>query len=109
MHRNDHILEKINNVQDKRMTGHLTLEKAGSEITLYFHDGLMEAAQDVIVMTGDALAVQKVLSDAMEKNPALASAPAVKAHALYSLPAYVDSGVMEYPTLLRRWADVLAR
>jgi hypothetical protein len=34
---------------------------------------------------------------------------AVKAHAVYSLPGYIDSSVIEYPLILRRWADVLGR
>jgi hypothetical protein len=84
-------------------------EPAKGHYTIRKLDGLVEAAPDAIVVTGDALAVQKVLSGAVEKNPALADVPAVKAHAVYSLPAYVDSGVIEYPTLLRRWADVLSK
>jgi hypothetical protein len=72
-------------------------------------DGLVAAAPEAIVMTGDPIAVQKALAEAIRKNPALAEVPAIKAHAVYSLPGYIDSGVIEYPHILRRWADVLAR
>jgi hypothetical protein len=83
-------------------------EPAKGHYTIRKLDGLVEAAPDAIVMTGDALAVQKVLSDAIKKNPALAQVPAIKSRAVYSLPAYVDAGIMEYPMVLRRWADVLS-
>jgi hypothetical protein len=72
-------------------------------------DGLIAAAPDAIVMTGDAIAVQKVLAAAIHKNPVLGDVPAIKAHAIYSLPGYIDSNVIEYPLVLRRWADALSR
>jgi hypothetical protein len=72
-------------------------------------DGLIAAAPEAIVMTGDAIAVQKVLADAVNSNPSLAEVPAIKAHAIYSLPGYIDSSVVEYPLILRRWADALGR
>ena len=72
-------------------------------------DGLTAAAPDAVVMTGDAIAVQKALVKAVRENPALADVPAIRAHAVYSLPGYIDSGVIEYPMALRRWADVLER
>lgn len=71
-------------------------------------DGLVAAAPDAIVMTGDAVAVQKAIAKALKENPALAHVPAIRAHAVYSLPGYVGAGVMEYPQILRRWADLLA-
>ena len=80
--------------------GHIAIRKL---------DGLIEAAPDAIVMTGDAIAVQKALAAALAKSPDLARVPALKNHAVYSLPGYIDSSVMEYPQILRRWADVLAR
>ena len=72
-------------------------------------DGLVAAAPEAIVMTGEAIAVQKVLAEAMRKNPALAEVPAIQAHAIYSLPGYIDSSVIEYPLILRHWADALSR
>ena len=80
--------------------GHIAIRKL---------DGLIAAAPDAIVMTGDALAVQKALASALAKSPALAGVPALKNHAVYSLPGYIDSSVVEYPRILRKWADVLAR
>ncbi|MCJ8499761.1 ABC transporter substrate-binding protein [Desulfatitalea alkaliphila] len=70
-------------------------------------DPLVEAAPDVIVMTGNAFAVQKALAEAVRQMPALAEVPALKNHRLFSLPAYVDAGVIEYPDVLRTWADAL--
>lgn len=70
--------------------------------------GLIAAAPDAIIMTGDAKAVQKAIHRAVKKNPALAGVPALKAHALFSLPGYVDSSVMEYPGVLKQWAGFLA-
>jgi hypothetical protein len=84
----------------KPSKGHVTVRKL---------DGLIKAAPDAIVMTGDAVAVQKLLAKAIRKNPALGDVPAVKAHAVYNLPNYIDSSVIEYPLILRRWADVLER
>ena len=72
-------------------------------------DGLIEAAPDAIVMTGDAVAVQKALAQEIHKNPALGNVTAIKAHAVYSLPGYIDSSVIEYPLILRRWTDMLGR
>ncbi|SMC39154.1 substrate-binding protein [Desulfocicer vacuolatum DSM 3385] len=70
--------------------------------------GLIAAAPDAIIMTGDAQAVQKAIYRAVKKNPALAGVPALKGHALFSLPGYVDASVMEYPGVLKQWADFLA-
>jgi ABC-type Fe3+-hydroxamate transport system substrate-binding protein len=72
-------------------------------------DGLIASAPDAIVMTGDAIAVQKVLADAVHNNPALSEVPAIHAHAIFSLPGYIDSSVIEYPLILRRWADALGQ
>jgi len=71
-------------------------------------DALAKARPDVIVMTGDAFAVQKALCAEIRKHPALAELPAVKNHAIYNLPFYGDSSVIEYPAILRQWALALA-
>ena len=71
-------------------------------------DGLVRAEPDIIVMTGDTFAVQKALSGAMRRNPALAQVPAIKNLAIYSLPFYGDSSVIEYPAILRQWTDALS-
>ena len=71
-------------------------------------DGLVKANPDVIVMTGHALAVQRALSAAVKKHPAIANVPAIKSLAIYSLPFYADSSVIEYPAILRQWTDALS-
>ncbi len=65
------------------------------------------AKPDVIVMTGNPFAVQKALAAAVKKNPALVNVPAIKNTAIYSLPFYADSSVIEYPAILRQWTDAL--
>ncbi len=70
-------------------------------------DALVRAKPDVIVMTGNAFAVQKALSSAIMRNPALAAVPAIKNLAIYSLPFYADSSVIEYPGILKTWANAL--
>ncbi len=70
-------------------------------------DRLIKAKPDIIVMTGNAFAVQKALSGAMRRNPALADVPAIKNLAIYNLPFYADSSVIEYPAILRTWANAL--
>ncbi len=71
-------------------------------------DALLKAKPDVIVMTGNPFAVQKALAAAVKKNPALANVPAIKDTAIYSLPFYADSSVIEYPAILRQWTDALS-
>jgi len=71
-------------------------------------DALTIAKSDVIVMTGNPFAVQKALSAGVKKYPALANVPAIKNTAIYSLPFYADSSVIEYPAILRQWADALS-
>ncbi|RZB30063.1 MAG: hypothetical protein SRB1_02343 [Desulfobacteraceae bacterium Eth-SRB1] len=70
-------------------------------------DALVRAKPDIIVMTGNPFAVQKALAAAVEKNPALANVPAIKDLAIYSLPFYGDSSVIEYPGILKTWANAL--
>jgi hypothetical protein len=91
---------KVYKAGKKPSKGHVAVRKL---------EGLIAAAPEAIVMTGDALAVQKSLAKAVDSNPALAEVPAIKAHAVYSLPGYIDSSVVEYPLILRRWADALGR
>ncbi len=69
--------------------------------------GLAKARPDVIVMTGDAFAVQAALHEAVLKNPALGGIPALKNTAVYSLPFYGDSSILEYPQIFRQWAKAL--
>jgi hypothetical protein len=70
-------------------------------------NALAKAKPDIIVMTGNHFAVQKALAAAVKKNPTLANVPAIKDLAIYSLPFYGDSSVIEYPAILRQWTDAL--
>ncbi len=70
-------------------------------------DPMLGNAPDVIAIFGNAYAVQKALAAAVRQNPALTKVPAIKNHAVFALPQYVDSGVLEYPRSLFLWADAL--
>lgn len=70
--------------------------------------GLIKAQPDVIVATGDSAGVQLALKAALKKNPKLAEVPAVRDMAVFSLPTYVDSGVVEYPGVFSRWQNALS-
>ncbi len=59
------------------------------------------------VMTGNAYAVQKILADYLKTHPALATVPAIKNMAVYHLPIYVDSSLLEFPEILAQWAVAL--
>ncbi len=68
---------------------------------------LLEANPDVIVVTGNGYAVQKALADYMQANPELAKVTAIKNHAIFHLPLYVDSSVLEFPQILLQWSMAL--
>jgi len=91
-------------VNGKTQKGHYPVVGNKDEMLLA---PLIKANPDVIVITGDAYAVQKALREQTQKNPALADVTAIKNWAVYSLPFYVDSSVLEYPTILRQWAAAL--
>jgi len=95
----------FNSANGKAVEGHYQVAKSKGRMVL---DPLVKANPDIIVMTGDAFAVQKVIAEALRSTPALADVPAIKAHALFSLPVYVDSSVVEYPQILRLWANALS-
>ncbi len=65
---------------------------------------LLKANPDVIVVTGSSYAAQKALADYMRVNPEVAKIPAIKNQAIYHLPLYVDSSVIEFPHILLQWA-----
>ena len=69
---------------------------------------LQIAKPDIIIMTGNYFAVQKALAAEVRKNPALTSVPAIKNLAIYGLPFYGDSSVIEYPAILRQWTNALS-
>jgi len=68
---------------------------------------LADIRPDILVLTGDADAVQRKLMRAGARNPAFAEIPAIANGAVFALPAYYDSNVIEYPAVLRRWAVTL--
>jgi len=84
--------------------GHYPVAKKRSGFIL---DPMIEAKPDIIVITGNVYAVQKVLASSIKNNPAFADVPAIKNMAIYNLPFYVDSSVIEFPDMLRQWAVAL--
>jgi len=70
---------------------------------------LTAAAPDAIIITGDGFAVQKALALAIAENPELAAVPAIKNQAVYNLPGFIQSSLIEYPSILAQWAFVLER
>lgn len=85
-------------VNKKINKGHFIIRNLGA---------LIQAKPDVVVITGNAFAVQKALATQVKKNPALAQVPAIKNASVYSLTRYVDSSVIEYPAILRQWTAAL--
>ncbi|NDV28569.1 ABC transporter substrate-binding protein [Desulfovibrio sp. JC010] len=69
---------------------------------------LDQANPDVIVITGDADAVQRAIAKALKDKPSLAEVPAIKNGAVICLPMYVDSSVLEYPKIFRQWKNALS-
>lgn len=89
----------------KAAKGYFTAPKRKHGVHL---DAMLTNAPDVIAIFGNVYAVQKALATAVRANPTLAKIPAIRNHAIYVLPQYVDSGVLEYPEALTLWADALA-
>ncbi len=85
--------------------GHYPVRKTKTGMTLA---PLIVANPDVIIATGDALAVQKSLAYYLKVNPKLAEVTALKNAAVYSLPLYCDSSVLEYPAILSKWTAALS-
>ncbi|MUM76263.1 ABC transporter substrate-binding protein [Pseudodesulfovibrio sp. F-1] len=69
--------------------------------------GLKQANPDVIVMVGNAFAVQKALQGALVRDPGLADVPAIKNRAVFTLPFYVAADLLDYPDFLRQWTLAL--
>jgi ABC-type Fe3+-hydroxamate transport system substrate-binding protein len=86
---------------DKKPTkGHFTIRKL---------DSLVAALPDAIIITGDGFAIQKALSCALADNPDLLKVPALRNQAIYNLPGFIQSSLVEYPSILAQWAFVLKR
>lgn len=86
--------------------GHYAVRKIRGEADL---SPLIAANPDVLVLTGDAMAVQQALARQIEATPPLKDVKAVRDMAVYALPLYMDSSVIEYPQILRKWAVALGR
>ncbi len=90
----------------KPAKGHYPVKKTRKGMVL---DPLLKANPDVIIVTGDAFAVQKALADYGKSHPQLSEVKAIKNMAVFALPLYVDSGVIEYPAVLKKWKVALSR
>ncbi|MGD9158811.1 MAG: ABC transporter substrate-binding protein [Desulfobacteraceae bacterium] len=82
----------------KATKGHVTFRK---------FDGLVKAAPDAIIITGDIASVQKAIANAVKNNKAIADVPAIKDMKVFGLPAYIDANVIEYPMILGKWTNTL--
>jgi ABC-type Fe3+-hydroxamate transport system substrate-binding protein len=86
--------------------GHYPVKKKKSGLVL---DPLLAADPDAIILLGDAFSVQRVFADYGAAHPEFAKLKAIRSGAVYALPAYYDSGVLEYPKVLSKWTVALAR
>ena len=90
------------------------LKKAGDKgrhgfLSVRSLEPLVGINPDALVLTGDADAVQRLLAREARRNPALKDVEAIASGAVFALPAYTDSEVVEYPSILRRWATALEK
>jgi ABC-type Fe3+-hydroxamate transport system substrate-binding protein len=97
--------EAFNTKGEKPDKGHYMVRKTKNGFDL---SPLIAADPDVIIGTGDCFAVQKAIAAYAVKHPEIKNIKAVKNMAVYALPGYIDSGVIEYPSVLRKWAVALA-
>jgi len=102
----ENVGDVLNVKGDKPSKGHFMIRKSRHGFDL---SPLVKADPDVIVATGDCFAVQKALADYASQHPELMNVKALRDMAVFALPAYVDSGVIEYPAVLRKWAVALGR
>ena len=84
--------------------GHYQVKKTKNGFDL---SPLVKADPEAIVMTGDSFAVQRSLADYQSADPGMAKLKAFSGMAFYALPTYVDSSVLEYPQILRKWIVAL--
>ncbi len=89
----------------KMAKGYYPVRKSKNGMVL---DPLVKVNPDIIVLTGNSYAVEKNLYACLKKNPALADVPAIKNMAVYHLPLYVDSSVLEFPQILLQWGMALS-
>jgi hypothetical protein len=84
--------------KNKISKGHLAIRKI---------DKVLAANPDVIVITGDSIAVQTAIARAVAKHPELSDTPALKHQAVFSLPFYSDADPLAYPNILMQWITAL--
>jgi len=70
---------------------------------------IARANPDIIVKCGNPYPVERGFAKALKKYPELSSVPAIKNHAVYTLPGYIDSSVTRYPMVLSTWIDAICR
>ena len=70
---------------------------------------IVKAGPDIIVKCGNPYPVERGFAKALKKYPELSSVPAIKNHAVYTLPVYIDSSVTQYPMVLSTWIDAICR
>lgn len=68
---------------------------------------LVKANPEIIIATGDTFAVQKALENYSQTDPKFKKVKAVQNMCIYGLPGYIDSGIIEYPKVLRKWVVAL--
>ena len=68
---------------------------------------VLKANPDIIVKYGNPCAVEKSLARALKRRPELAKVTAIKNHAIYTLPFYMDFSVTQYPKILKAWVDAV--
>ena len=68
---------------------------------------LADINPDVIIFTGQGFAGQLFLARELKKHPELKDVTALKNRCVFSLPRYVDSGVIEYPSVFAKWQQAL--
>lgn len=68
---------------------------------------IVGANPDIIVKYGNVCTVEEGLVRALKKYPDLSNVTAIKNHAVYTMPSYTGSSVIEYPQILRAWYDAV--
>ena len=68
---------------------------------------VLKANPDIIVTYGNSYTVQKNLVRALKRHPELAKVIAIRDHAIYTLPFYMNSSITQYPKILKVWADAV--
>lgn len=68
---------------------------------------VLKANPDIIVTYGNSYTVQKSLVRALKRRSELAKVTAIRDHAVYTLPFYMDSSVTQYPKVLKVWVDAV--